>query len=210
MPDLTIVNLRTEAAAEATRLANARAVHREGDDRALTQLQGEPAWIASSGRSARRRLPGQRVFLIWRVAIEDEAGHRVESRLVAMAIEIAHPPPRARRREWILTLLGRTEDEALTRVNAAAADWREAATKSAGAFAAARLTREHAIARRPLSTNLIPSQPGLFDRRTERDQLTQAAAIAANEQAIADRLRTVSALATLAQQPPQLLLVLVP
>ena len=210
MPDLTIVNLRVEATAEAGRLASARAVYRDGDDRALTQLQGDATWIAWSRRSARRRLPGRRIFVIWRVAMEDGAGHLVESRLVPVAIEIACAPPRARRREWIQTLLRQIDADLRGRVDTASTEWREAAAKATNAFASARVNRERAIATRPLRTNLMASQPGLFDRRAERCQLTQAATIAASEQAAVDRLRTVDALATITSPPARLLLVLGP
>ena len=210
MPDLTIVNLRVEATAEAGRLASARAVYRDGDDRALAQLQGDATWIALSRRSARRRLPGRRIFVIWRVAMEDGAGHLVESRLVPVAIEIACAPPRARRREWIQTLLRQIDADLRARVDTASTEWREAAAKATNAFASARVNRERAIATRPLRTNRMASQPGLFDRRAERGQLTQAATIAASQQAAVDRLRTVDALATITSPPARLLLVLVP
>ncbi len=210
MPDLTIVNLRVEAAAEAGRLASARAVYRDGDDRALAQLQGDATWIALSRRSARRRLPGRRIFVIWRVAMEDGAGHLVESRLVPVAIEIACAPLRGRRREWIQTLLRQIDADLRARVDTASTEWREAAARTADAFMSARVNRERAIATRPLRANLMTSQPGLFDRRAERCQLTQAATIAASEQAAVDRLCIIDALATVTSPPARLLLVLVP
>ena len=210
MSDLTIVNLRAEATAEAGRLVNARAVCRDGDDRALAQLQGDATWIALSRRSARRRLLARRVFLIWRVAMEDEAGHLVESRLVPVAIEIACVPPRACQRDWVLAMLRQVDADMRARVDIASTEWREAAARTAGAFMSARVDREHAIGGRPPRTSAAAPQPGLFDRRGERCQLTQAATIAAGERATANRLRTIGALATITPQPARLLLVLVP
>lgn len=210
MPDLTIVNLRAEAVAEAGRLVNARAVCRDGDDRALAQLQGDPTWIALARRVARRRLLARRVFLVWRVAIEDEAGHLVESRLVPVAIEIARVPPRACRRDWILAMLRQMDADMRARVDIASTEWREAAARTAGAFMSARVDREHAIDGRPPRTSAGAAQPGLFDRRVERGQLAQAATIAGGEQATADRRRTIGSLAAITPQPARLLLVLVP
>ena len=88
MPDLLSVNLRAEATAEAGRLTNARAVLRDADHRALAELEGDTTWIALARPRARQQLE-TRVYLIWRVALEDEAGRLVESRLVPVAIEIA-------------------------------------------------------------------------------------------------------------------------
>ena len=85
---ITMVDLRAEAAAEVRRLARARAVFREGDDRALARLESDATWIALPRRSRLKRSLGRRVCLVWRVAFEDASGRLVESRLVAVLVEI--------------------------------------------------------------------------------------------------------------------------
>jgi hypothetical protein len=210
MPDIRTVDLRAEAIAEARRLTLARTVLREGDDRALVQLEGDPAWIALAKRNGRRRTRGRRVYLVWRVAFEDESGRLVESRLVPIVVELAGVPGKATRRAWILTLLRETDASVRAHVEAAASEWRAAAARLAAACAEARSDREHASVRRSSGASGSASQPGLFDRRAERSQTTQAAALAAREHATADRLRTISALTAIALRPARLLLVLVP
>ena len=210
MHDVRTVDLRAEAAAEVRRLASARALFRDGDHRALVQLEGDATWIALARRSTRRRALGRRVCLVWRVALEDVSGRLVESRLVAVVIEVASVPGRPDRRAWLLALLRHMDAAIGARVEAASGDWREAAARLTGAFTSARLHREHAIAARPPRTSGSAMQSGLFDRRAERSQLVQAATIAASEHAAAERLRMIGALAAIAPQPARLLLVLGP
>lgn len=204
------VDLRAEAAAEVCRLASARALLRDGDERALVQLEGDAIWIALARRTARRRSLGRRVCLIWRVAFEDASGRLVESCLVPVVIEMTSVPEKAQRYAWVMALLRHMDADIRARVEAASGDWREATARMAGAFTSARLRREHAIAWRPSRTLLSASQPGLFDRRAERSHQDRAATITASEQASAERLRTIGALVPIAPQPARLLLVLVP
>jgi hypothetical protein len=210
MNEVRTVDLRAEAIAEVSRLAKARAGLRDGDHRALVQLDGDATWIALARRTTRRRSLGRRVCLVWRVAFEDASGRLIESRLVPVVIELASVPGTAQRRAWIVALLRHVDADIRARVDAASGDWREAAARVAGAFTSARLCREHAIAGRPPGTSGSASQPGLFDRRAERSHLAQAATIAASAQAAAERLQTIGALATIVPQPARLLLVLVP
>ena len=71
------VDLRTEAIAEAGRLARARTLLRDGDRRALMDLASDAAWIALTRRPTRRR-----AVLLWRAALEDQSGRIVESLVV--------------------------------------------------------------------------------------------------------------------------------
>jgi hypothetical protein len=56
----------------------------------------------------------------------------------------------------------------------------------------------------------VSSQPGLFDRRTERAQQAQAAINGEAEAAALDRVRSIGESAAIVRQPARLLLVLVP
>ena len=79
----------------------------------------------------------------------------------------------------------------------------------AGAFATARLSREREIAERP-SHSSAPSQPGLFDRHTDRARKSQAATEAAGQEAMLERWRAAEGAAAIALSPARLLLALVP
>ena len=73
---MSVVDLRTEAAAEVRRLTRARALIRDGDERALAQLEGDTTWIALPRRSRLRRSLGRRVCLVWRAAFEDASDRK--------------------------------------------------------------------------------------------------------------------------------------
>ena len=207
---MNTVDLRTEAAAEVLRLASARALFRDGDARALVQLDGDATWITMARRTRLKRSLGRHVCLVWRVAFEDASGCVVESRLVPVLIEVTRVPGKAERRAWIRSLLRHADGLVLGRVDAECDEWRAAVTRVASAFTSARLCREREIAGQPSTSSGVASQPGLFDRRAERSRQAHTAAVAESEQATAERLRTIEDFGAIALQPARLLLVLVP
>ena len=211
---ITMVDLRAEAAAEARRLAGARAVFREGDDRAAAWLESDATWIALPRRSRLKRSLGRRVCLVWRAAFEDGSGQAVESRLVAVLVEIADAGRRvlldpASKRAWIRSLLEHADVAVRARVEAECDGWAHEVGRVAGAFTSARLAREEAIAG-PSAAAGAESQPGLFDRRVERRRRAHTAAAAESGDAAIDRIRTVAAGGAIARVRARLLLVLVP
>lgn len=210
MHDVRTVDLRAEAAAEARRLASARALLRDGDERALVQLEGDATWIAMPRRARLRQSLGRRLCLVWRVAFEDASGRLVESRVVPVLIEVPRMPGKAERRAWIRSLLRHAEGLVRARVEAECEEWRVAVTRVASAFTSARRRRQRDIAGQPSTSSSVASQPGLFDRRAERSRQTHAAAVAESEQAAVERLRAINDVGTIALQPARLLLVLVP
>jgi hypothetical protein len=196
------VDLRTEAAAEARRLTTARGWLRDGDQRALLLAEGGGGWIAYPRHARLRRTLRGRVCLVWRVWFEDSCGHSVESRLVPVLVESAVDVGR---------LLADPASDALIRahIEIDSRVWRDEAVRVADAFATTRLSREREIAERPSPVH-APSQPGLFDRRAERSRLADAAALAANQQALLERRHAAEAAAAITLKPARLLLVLVP
>ena len=204
------VDLRTEAAAEVRRLASARALIGDGNERTLVQLEADATWIAMPRRARARRSMGRRVCLVWRVAFEDASGRLVESRVVPVLIEVPRLPGKAERRRWIRSLLGHSDGLIRARVEAECEEWRVAVTRTAGAFTSARLRRQHEIAGQPSTSSRVASQPGLFDRRAERSRQARAAEVAEFEHGAVERLQAINDLGTIALQPARLLLVLVP
>ena len=205
---MTLMDLRTEAEDEARRVTLARALIRSGDEEALVQLEGEATWIAFSRRPLVRRALAGRICLVWRIALEDRSGRLVDARLVPILAGRVFWDP-ARQRSQIRSLLRDAEDVVRARVEAACDEWAESATQAARAFAEARRAREEAIVRLPQRPH-APFQSGLFDRRTERAQQTQAAIKNDAEEAALDRVRSIGESAAIVPQPARLLLVLVP
>lgn len=190
---MTIVDLRAEAAIEADRLTRARAVFREGDERALVTLEGEATWIAMPRRSRLKRALGGRVCLVWRAAFEDASGRLAESKIVPVLVD----------REWEAF-----EPAIRTRIEAECDEWAVDVARVAGAFTSARLARETDLAGTPRVSSAA-SQSGLFDRRAERLHETRVATIADCDQAALERRRMIANGATIARVRARLLLVLV-
>jgi len=203
---MTTVDLRTDAKAEVRRLTRARALVRDGDEQALTSLEAGAAWIAMSRRPGLRRSLRGRVCLVWRVALEDTSGRLVESKLVAVLVEVQRGAGR-RSPSWIRKVLQHADGLMRARVEGECEAWRVEVMRVANAFSSARLRREREIAARADRSHLA-SQPGLFDRRTERSREVRASAAAESERVAVDRLRAIVASARIAPAPARLLLVL--
>lgn len=210
---MTTVNLRSEATAEARRLANARALLRDGDHDAALRLEGDAAWMAMPRRAGLKRTLGGRMCLIWRVAFEDASGRLVESRLVPMIIEVRQGNDGSRRvrdrRQWIQSLLQDADGLIRARVDAACDTWRAEVVRVADAFASARRRRE-TDARGAAGDRRFVSQPGLFDRRAERAREVHVSALAETERIAAERGHAIAAAAEIALRPARLLLVIAP
>jgi hypothetical protein len=207
---ITAVDLRAEAAAEIARLKRARALCREGDESALLHLDGTSPWIAIPRRRRLRRDLGRRVCLIWLIAVEDASGRIVESRAVAVLLEI--PGERARtanRRAWIRTALRDAEAVVRPTVESASDDWCAEVEHVTRAFTSARLRREHEIARSSPVAH-VESQGGLFDRRAERSVRANATAALERHRSETERITIIQASCSITRTPARLLLVLVP
>lgn len=202
---MTIVDLRAEAAAEARRLTDARAILRHGDIHAARSLASTAPWIAISRRRRVRRSLRGRVCLVWRVALEDASGRIVESRLMPILVDLAL----GARRSSIRLTLERINAAVRQRIECESDPWRAEAARVWTAFTAARLEREQGIASRR-DWPAAAAQPGLFDRRVERARNADAATVAESGRAAAERLRSIAAAGAVASVPAQLLLVLVP
>ena len=191
------VDLSAEAAAEAARLSTARAM---APTVAAPPMDGP--LIAIARRNAVRRSLGRRILLLWRLAYEDVTGHRVESTIVAVTIELPRARFDVRHADW-------SNDALLAVVSHQAAAWRNTVEEVVRRFTATRLARERAIATAgAASTN--PVQAGLFDRRAERARFADATGGANLAEQIAVRAKTVASAGAISAQLPELLLVLVP
>ena len=210
---LTTVDLKAEAAGEASRLSRARALIRNGDEHALPLLEGGATWIACPRRVRLRRALGRHVCLMWRVAFEDAGGRLVESRLVPVLVE--RDPRSGRvlsdraRRASLFAFVQHAQTLARPRVEAACEDWAAAILRTTQAFTSARLSRELHLDRSATTADRA-SQPGLFDRLADRARAAHVVAAAEAERERAERRGQIAAGATLTRRPAQLLLVLVP
>lgn len=203
-------DLRTEAQDEARRLARARALTSERDEDALGQLEGDRRWAARARGWRTRRALGARVTLIYRIAFEDAAGATVESRLVGIAIDLAGARRRCLRRRAIEQLLRQVEPRIQSEIAVATAGWRLVAEESARSFALTRTARRRAIVAQAANDRHREYQPGLFDRRAEREREQATDESARFDAAAAHQLAATNFSGAITQRPPQLLLVLTP
>jgi hypothetical protein len=209
---MVMTDLRVEAEAEVRRLTTARALTNDGDDGAVAWLEGDRPWMAAArGRRTRQAL-GSRVVLIWRVGCEDSAGATIESPLIAVSIGLTHV-----RRAWlsrrpIEALIRHLEPRIRREIDGAIALWQQTAEETVRSFAAARSARTRAVVEQLANRRTREFQPGLFDRRAEREQARDERARESDrvEASAAERAAALSSCGAIARRPPQLLLVLTP
>jgi superfamily II DNA or RNA helicase len=203
--DRIVVDLREAARAEAIRLTEARARSTTDDERLLAALDTSGPWIARTRlRETRRRL-GPRAVAI--VRIDDSHGPLSETSLVAMTFTIGSRALECSRRNralpaGVITQLNLMAEHALPRVQ-------DERTAHVGHCIATHLARRRRIIE-TLAVRPSPVQPGLFDRRAERDQATERAGF---DEAIDDQRRPFDPVAWLeakSERRARLLLVLVP
>lgn len=210
---MTTVDLRVEAAVEARRLAAARALLCDGDERAGVRLEGDAAWIAMPRRASLKRRLGGRICLVWRVAFEDASGRFVESKLVPVILELRQGNGGSNRTEGrrarVQALLRDADGAIRAQVEASCDEWQAEVIRIAEAFASAR-RRRTGDAAGCADERQAASQPGLFDRRADRSREAHASALAEAKRIAAERRQTIAASAEIAPQPARLLLVLAP
>jgi hypothetical protein len=207
---MMMVNLRAEAVAEVCRVTRVRGWLRDGDARALAQLEGDGPWIGRARRARTRRRLGPRVVFVWRVAYEDACGRVLESSLVPVAVDIPRLPCPRPSRAWLDALVRALASSVPPLIEAASADWQHSAERTLRCVASMRSTRERAVATSLASLARGAYQPGLFDRRAERQHGGEVASTLEATHDAADRLVAVERLASARPRPPQLLLVIAP
>ena len=205
-----MVDLRVEAIAEARRLAGTRSMTVDGDAGVLLQAEAEGPWIAVARRRRIRRALGRRLLLVWRVAVEDASGAPVESRLVAVTLDLTHTVRRPLSRQRIEVIVRALEPQSRAQIEADGRDWREAVDAVLGSFTSVRTTRERAIAAAAVTAEGNAFQPGLFDRRAERERADVSAAAARIGSDAAHRLEAIARSTPIGPAAARLLLVLVP
>ena len=207
---MELVDMRAEAVAEARRLAGARAMTVDGDAGVLTQAEADGRWIAVARRRRIRRALGRRLLLVWRVAFEDAGGAPVESRVVAVTLELSHAVRGRLSRQRIEAIVRELEPRCRAQIEADGRAWREAVDAVLGSFTSRRTTRERAIAAAAGTAAGNAFQPGLFDRRAERAREHATAAAADIGSAAARRLELIARSKPIGPAAARLLLVLVP
>ncbi len=206
---ITSLDLKADAIAEVARLSRARVIAASGGHGDGKRCDFNRPLIARARRSNVRRALGGRLLMIWRVAYEDPCGRAVESRLVPMLVSVAARSGNVRRRAWIRALL-RDIDEPLRRfANNAEPAWRAAVLDVAQRVSAARAERERAVATRSARERRL-SQPGLFDRRSEKARRREDEADADAGRDAHARVDAAETTAQLTAREGELLLVLTP
>jgi hypothetical protein len=202
--------LERQAAAEAVRLAAARAIETDQDTEGFTPVETDGPWVAITRNRSTRANAGSRLLLLLRAALQDACGRTAESTIVAIAVLLKRLPLRRRDRSWIDAMLQSAGPEVAALAHAASEAWREEALHLNRAFAATRLERERAIAAALAGDPPGALQPGLFDRRADNARLAALALRSEAEKEAAERIGAVERTTAIFAQPPKLLLVLVP
>ena len=205
----TTLRLEHQAAAEARRLAVARSISQQSDESVRAALEASGAWITTTKlRETRARL-GSRLLTILRVESEDGHGRVCGCAIVPLAIALPGSQRRLNTGDT-RALLGAVSTELRSRAEGAAARHYEEIAASTRALTEARLRRDRAILQALLNSPPVPLQPGLFDRRTEYEQLATRAALEEAAGEVARRLDAANRASMLRARPARLLLVLTP
>jgi hypothetical protein len=175
---------------------------------------GHVAAVASDGplivRSARARLRsalGSKALFLWQLAWEDQAGRTLESRLVAVLVDGL---PRYSRLADMKRAVRDVAEHLAHSIESIGKEWLDNAASAIRALAETRLARERAILVCSDAAPVDQFQPGLFDRRAERDRRLARDQADALQHQLADRITTIERAATVVRRPPALLFVVLP
>ena len=205
---ITSVDLKAVAIAEAARLSRSRAFAKHTNDDERLAGDFDRPLIAHARKGDIRRILAGRHLLIWRIAYEDSGGRVVESCLVPVLVRTAARPRGARHRVWIRDLLHGVDAPLRRVVDAAAPAWRAAVVDVHERFASARTARELAIAACSSREGQHTFQPGLFDRRSERERQREDAVAAEGDDRTRERLDAAANAGHVTSRRGELLLVL--
>jgi hypothetical protein len=206
--DVVAPDLGAAGCAEADRLRVARAFSGKRDQAILASLEGDGPWILSA--SHRRRLReaiGSKTLLVWRVTLENRSGQVLASRLVPMMV---NGIVEASTRTSMKGLIRSVAEGFASRVDLSCRDWQVGAAAAISAYMSTRLARERALAGKLPRTELSAFQPGLFDRRADRDHAAQMALLADLQREDARRIAALERAAEVVCTPIQLLLAVMP
>lgn len=182
MAALKIARCDDEARHECDAVARARRLLRPGDDEVLNGLALRPA--VAIARRRLRRCVGSRELVLMRATIEDGAGRVVAVHHTMLAVEASPEKDTV-----IGTHLAPVDLDkcALRTLDSSFDVWERRALERHGEFWRTRLAREDAIAGTLRSRPAPDLQPGLFDRRAEREHEAFAAEEASSVKEIALR-----------------------
>jgi superfamily II DNA or RNA helicase len=192
-PRLQIPALAREAEIEASRTSQARRFTRAGDAHAVEQAQAVGPLIGTTRHWRTRVALAGRALVIWLVVAEDGAGRHVGSTMVAGLTD-----------NW----KDFSQTDVLRVIEQAAQGWRQSLADLHEAFFTTCLARERDIVPEPVTT--LVSQPGLFDRRSERTRVTSAVVRELDAQRRQERIAALERARSISFLPPQLILVLTP
>jgi superfamily II DNA or RNA helicase len=193
--DVHVLRLADDAAAERDRLNRARAVL--GSRRSDGFAHGDEEAVARAKRSCIRAFLASRVLVIVRSALEDATGRVVASHLCPLLVKAS------------ASLKGLRWPELVT-LDPSHSEWHADSIREHLGFWTTRLVRERAIAAARLNQQRVAMQPGLFDRRVEREQQIRNECRLDIEEEGLRHVDAAERLATVALRVPNAVLVLLP
>ena len=131
---MTVVDLKAAASAEVKRIAAARALVHDGDERTRAELEAGGPWVALARSTPLRRALRGRSLQLWRVALKDANGRLVDSTLIPIAFDASDTPTATDVAARVEQAAASWRDENGDRIPAACRSCRDAGDVSAGRF----------------------------------------------------------------------------
>jgi len=201
-----MTSLKAEGEAEAARLAHTRRLLGGNAAASAVILPANDMWLTFARTRTTRIGLGKRVLFLFRAVCEDGCGRLLESALVPVAVDW---PDDSSTRAALGDFVTRAAPAALAQARTAISIWRTHATLAARHILDARVVRERAIA---TLRDHVPEllQPGLFDRRVERQDLVAQRLASEHVDECGRRIAALEHACALSVPSPRLLLILAP
>lgn len=201
--------LRDAGVAEVARIETARLVARRRicGDRVLEASACDGPLVVRSARARLRSALGSKALFVWQLACEDQAGRAVESCIVAVLIDGL---PRASTSAALKQTIRELTEHLAPSIDAIGKGWFDTAAAATTGLLEARLARERAMLASPVAAPSEEFQPGLFDRRAERDHRLASDHAEALQRQLSDRIASIERLSSIARRAPALLFAVLP
>ena len=171
-PEIEVVRLQSEAAAEHARLVCARliaapAVNAKATSTWQSSRSDDGPLLLRSRRRRLRSIAGAGALIVQRSVFTDSTGRVVASRLVPLSIALSDQTPFPLSNPAVKSLLRELASRSPI-FDAGFTDWAEQTERLHRAFWSCRISREQAIAQAFARVRVVPIQRGLFEQAAEQ------------------------------------------
>jgi superfamily II DNA/RNA helicase len=184
-PDRTVVDMQSQALAEARRLQWTRNLSQAHWREVHASVAASSTWVARARHPSTRLRLASRIVAVFSVEDEEQERTVTDPILVSLAVTLRRHPRFGR--SQIRTFVREAGRDLRLRAEEVIASQRRDAETLARTFLEMRTAREAAIVEAiAANQRQAPLQAGLFDRRAEHEHLT---ALTASEEAVAEAVR---------------------